>query len=162
MLGDSGGGGLALALGLRLRDAGAPMPAAIVALSPWTDLRLSGESVRRNAAADPMQDAAIAARFAAHYLNGADPHHPYASPLYGDPAGLPPTLIQVGSDEILRDDAVRMAERMRQAGCAVELEIWPRMPHVWHVFAPVMPEARRAIARIGAFVEQHTAALDAA
>jgi monoterpene epsilon-lactone hydrolase len=157
LMGDSAGGGLALALALRLRDEGAPLPAAIVALSPWTDLTLSGESLRRSDAADPMQGAAIAARFAACYLAGADPHHPYASPLYGDPAGLPPTLIQVGSDEILRDDAVRMAERMREAGCAVGLEIWPRMPHVWHAFAGVLPEARRAIERVGAFVEQHSA-----
>ena len=74
----------------------------------------------------------------------------------GDPAGLPPSLIQVGSDEILRDDAMRMAERMRAAGCDVELEIWPRMPHVWHGFAPVLPEARRAILRIGEFVRRWT------
>lgn len=77
---------------------------------------------------------------------------PYASPVYGDPAGLPPTLLQVGSDEILRDDSVRMAEKLRAAGCQVELEIWPRMPHVWHLFAPVMPEARQAIERIGTFL----------
>ena len=156
-LGDSAGGGLALALGLRLRDAGDPLPAAIVALSPWTDLALTGGSLRRNARADPMQNAGDVADFAALYLAGGDPRNPYASPLYGDPAGLPPTLIQVGGDEILRDDALRMAERMRAAGGAVELQIWPRMPHVWHLFAAVMPEARRAIAGIGAFVEQHTA-----
>jgi monoterpene epsilon-lactone hydrolase len=87
---------------------------------------------------------------------GADPRNPYASPLYGDPAGLPPTLIQVDSDEILRDDATRMADHMRSAGCSVELEIWPRMPHVWHLFAPVLPEARRAIVRVGAFVAEHS------
>lgn len=154
-LGDSAGGGLALALALRLRDEGMPLPAAIVALSPWTDLALSGLSLRGNGAADPVTSAAIAADFAAHYLNGADPGHPYISPLFGDPSGLPPTLIQAGSDEVLRDDAVRMAARMREAGVAVDLEIWPRMPHVWHVFAAVMPEARRAIDRIGAFVEEH-------
>jgi epsilon-lactone hydrolase len=153
-VGDSAGGGLALALCLRLRDEKLPLPAAIVALSPWTDLAMSGESMRGNAGADPMESAAIASDFAARYLNGADPCHPYISPLYGDPRGLPPTLIQVGSDEVLRDDAVRMAARMRDAGVPVELEIWPRMPHVWHVFAAVMPEARQAIARIGAFVEE--------
>lgn len=157
-IGDSAGGGLALALGLRLRDLGGPLPAAIVALSPWTDLALTGASLRHNAAADPVQSAGDMRFLAARYLAGGDPRDPYASPLYGDPAGLPPSLIQVGSDEILRDDAVRMAERMRAAGCAVELEVWPRMPHVWHAFAPVVPEARRAIARIGAFVEQNTAA----
>ena len=156
ILGDSAGGGLALALALRLRDEREPPPAAIVALSPWTDLALTGASMRRDADDDPMQDAALAARFAACYLAGADPRQPYASPLYGDPAGLSPTLIQVGSDEMLCDDAARMGERMRAAGCQVELEVWPRMPHVWHVFAAVMPEARRAIARIGSFMRQHT------
>ena len=76
-----------------------------------------------------------------------------ASPIHGDPTGLPPTLIQVGSDEILLDDSVHMAERMLAAGCEVELEVWPRMPHAWHVWARVMPEARAAIARIGVFVQ---------
>ena len=73
--------------------------------------------------------------------------------MYGDPAGLPPTLLQVGSDEILRDDAVRMADTLRAAGRHVELEIWPRMPHVWHLFAPFLPEARQAIKRIGTFLQ---------
>ena len=157
VMGDSAGGGLALALALRLRDQCEPLPAAIVAMSPWTDLALTGDSLRRNAAADPMQNAADVTNLASRYLAGADPRHPYASPLYGDPAGLPPSLIQVGSDEILRDDSVRMAARMRAAGCDVALEIWPRMPHVWHAFAAVMPEARRAITRLGAFVRQQTA-----
>ena len=93
------------------------------------------------------------ARGSRYYLGGADPRTPYASPLYADPTGLPPTLIQVGSDEILLDDSVRMAERMRAAGCQVELEIWPRMPHTWQVWARVLPEARAAIERIGAFVQ---------
>lgn len=156
-LGDSAGGGLIFALALRARDEAAPLPAALVALSPWTDLAATGESLQRNARADPMQNAADVPFLAAQYLNGVDPRHPYASPLYGNPAGLPPTLIQVGSDEILRDDSVRMAERMRAAGCAVEIEIWRRMPHVFPAFAMVMPEARRAIARIGEFVKQYTA-----
>ncbi|MBW8837316.1 MAG: alpha/beta hydrolase fold domain-containing protein, partial [Burkholderia sp.] len=91
------------------------------------------------------------------YLGDGDPKNPYASPLYGDATGLPPTLIQVGSDEVLLDDSVRMAERMKATGCDVELEIWPRMPHVWHAFAPVMPEAKRAIARIGEFVRRYAA-----
>jgi acetyl esterase/lipase len=159
-LGDSAGGGLALALALRLRDDGAPLPAALALMSPWTDLALTGPSLTANAAADPMMHPADVRDLARHYLAGADPCHPYASPLYGDPAGLPPTLIQVGGDEILRDDAVRLADRMRWAGGAVELEVWPRMPHVFQAFASVLPEARRAIARIGAFLRQHTGAAD--
>ena len=158
IMGDSAGGGLTLALALRLRDQAEPLPAALVALSPWTDLAITGVSCRLNAVADPMQNADDLEPLAARYLAGADSRNPYASPLYGDPCGLPPTLLQVGSDEILRDDAVRMAPRMRAAGCEVTLEIWPRMPHVWHGFAPVLPEARQAIARIGAFLRRWTAA----
>jgi acetyl esterase/lipase len=154
VVGDSAGGGLALGTLYRLRDEGLPLPAAAVAISPWTDLALTGPSLQSNAAADPMMDVTRLPAFADFYLAGADARHPYASPLHGEASGLPPTLIQVGSDEILRDDAVRMAERMRAAGCTVELEVWPRMPHVWHVFAPLMPEATRAITRVGAFVSQ--------
>ncbi len=154
VMGDSAGGGLALALLSRLRDDGLDLPAAAIALSPWTDLALAGASLSLNARSDPMLNAADARLFADCYLAGADPRHPYASPLYGNPAGLPPTLIHVGSDEILRDDAVRMAAALREAGCRVEIEVWRRMPHVWHLFAPVLPEAKQAIANIGAFVDQ--------
>ena len=134
--------------------------AGIVALSPWTDLAMTGEVVASQSLRRSACDISTSPHVAAGYLAGADPRDPYASPLYGDPSGLPPTLIQVGSDEVLLDNAVRMAERMRAAGCAVELEIWPRMPHVWHAFATIMPEARAAIARIGAFVRQQTAPTD--
>jgi len=155
VMGDSAGGGLALALLMRLRDDGHALPAAAVALSPWTDLALSGDSVRANARADPMinvEDAALSAKL---YLAGADPRTPYASPLYGDPAGLPPTLIHVGSDEILHDDASRMALRMREAGCRVELETWRRMPHAWHLLAPALPESLQAIERIAMFLDRN-------
>jgi acetyl esterase/lipase len=152
VMGDSAGGGLTFATLLRLRDEGIALPAAAVVLSPWTDLTLTSESMARLADADPMLSPEAAATYARWYLAGADPRDPYASPLYGDLAGLPPTLIQVGSDEILRDDCTRMAERLRAAGCRVELEVWPRMPHVWQLFARIMPEARRAIEQVGAFV----------
>jgi epsilon-lactone hydrolase len=153
LMGESAGGGLVLGTLLKLRDEGTPLPAAAVTISPWTDLALTGKSYQQNAQADPMLDGAEAARMASYYLGDADPRTPYASPIYGDPTGLPPTLIQVGSDEVLLDDSVGMAERMRAAGCEVELEVWPRMPHAWHLWARVMPEARDAITRIGAFVQ---------
>lgn len=152
VMGDSAGGGLVFGALLKLRDNGAPMPAAAVAMSPWTDLALTGESIRLNADNDPMLNAHHASVFTDWYLGGADPKNPHASPLYGEMAGLPPSLIQVGSDEILRDDAVRMADRLRSAGCLAELEIWPRMPHVWPLYARVLPEGRRAVERIGGFV----------
>jgi epsilon-lactone hydrolase len=152
VMGDSAGGNLAFAMLLKARDEGLPLPAAAVGLSPWLDRALTSPSLKLNAEADPMLNADEAPKFVEYYLAGADPRMPYASPLYGDPAALPPTLLQAGSDEILRDDSVRMAEKLYAAGCHVELEIWPRMPHVWHLFAPVMPEARQAIEHIGTFL----------
>jgi acetyl esterase/lipase len=157
IMGDSAGGGLSFATLLRLRDEGVALPAVAVAMSPWTDLTMSNGSVRRNAALDPMLNADHTHTFAGWYLNGADPRHPHASPLYGDPTGLPPSLIFVGHDEILYDDAALMADRLRGAGCSAELEVGPRMPHVWPLFARVLPEGRAAVARIGAFVQQQMA-----
>jgi len=151
-IGDSSGGGLALASMMRLRDQGSPLPAAAALLSPWTDLALTGQSLVKCRSSDPIVPVELMPRAVALYLAGVDPSLPYASPLYGDPAGLPPTLILVGSDEALRDDAVRMGERMRAAGRVVELEVWPRMFHVWPMLARILPEARSAIARIGAFL----------
>jgi epsilon-lactone hydrolase len=154
VMGDSAGGGLALCLLLKLRDEGKALPAAAVALSPWTDLALTGASLEANAKADPMMNVDDLPEVAKLYLAGADPRSPYASPLYGDPAGLPPVLIQVGSDEILRDDAVRMVEKLRSSNARSELQIWHRMPHTWQLFAPVLPEARQAIAQIGEFISK--------
>jgi monoterpene epsilon-lactone hydrolase len=152
--GDSAGGGLLLATLLKLRAEGLAFPAAAAAASPWTDLALSGPSMQANAKADPMLDPRNLPDLARNYYGGADPHNPLISPLYGDVAGLPPTLIQVGSDEILCDDAVRMAEKMRSAGCEVDIEVWARMPHVWHLYARLLPEGRRAIDRIGEFLRE--------
>jgi epsilon-lactone hydrolase len=154
LIGDSAGGGLAFAALLRLRDEGVPLPAAAVAISPWTDLAMTGHSLRVNASRDPSLIPERAQSFARHYVGSADPRDPHVSPLYGNLRGLPPSLIHVGSDEILRDDSVRMAEKLRASGCSVELEIWPRMPHSWHLFARVLPEARLAVARIGEFLRR--------
>lgn len=151
--GDSAGGGLALALLLRLRDEGVPLPAAAAAISPWTDLALTGESLHRDNAKDPVISVDRTEKSAALYLAGADPRAPYASPLYGNLAGLPPTLFLVGSDELLLDDSVRMADRMRDAGCTVEADVLPNVFHAWHMFSRLLPEARRTIARIGSFLQ---------
>jgi acetyl esterase/lipase len=154
VMGDSAGGGLTFATLLKLRDERDPMPAAAVAMSPWTDLTLTSGSGARFTETDPMLSVGPARLFAGWYLGDADPKHPYASPLYGDPTGLPPSLIQVGSDEVLLDDSVQWGERMRKAGVAAEVEVWPRMPHVWQLFARVVPEGQRAIRRIGAFLHE--------
>jgi epsilon-lactone hydrolase len=152
-VGDSAGGGLALATVHKLRDEGCPLPGAVVVLSPWTDLALTGPSLKSNAAADPMMNVRRLPEFANHYLAGSDPQHPYASPLYGDASGLPSVLIHVGSDEILRDDAVRMADKLQGAGRDVVIEVWLRMPHAWHLYARILPEGRDAIERVGTFLQ---------
>jgi acetyl esterase/lipase len=152
--GDSSGGGLALALLIAVRDHGMPLPAAAVCLSPWTDLTVSGESYRTNARADIFLTRSYLLKSAQLYLKGADPCEPLASPLFADIHELPPLLIQVGSDEVLLSDATRLAERAKAAGVAVTLEVWPGMQHEWQFSASFVPEGRRAITRIGAYIGQ--------
>jgi epsilon-lactone hydrolase len=151
--GDSAGGGLALATLVALRDAGDRLPAGAVAMSPWTDLALTGESLRTRADVDVMIKPAGMTETAATYLAGADPRHPYASPLYADLHGLPPILIQVGDAEVILDDSTRFAAKARAAGVDVTLEVWPEMPHVWQAFAGLLPESDQAIQRIGSWLQ---------
>ena len=152
--GDSAGGGLALGALVALRDAGDPMPAGAVMLSPWTDLALTGESLRTRAAVEMMVNPEGLPETASLYLAGADPRHPYASPLYADLRGLPPLLIHVGDAEVILDDSTRLAARASEAGVEVSLEIWDEMPHVFPAFAGLLPEADQAIERIGAWLDQ--------
>ncbi|TDP46099.1 alpha/beta hydrolase [Zavarzinia compransoris] len=154
VVGDSAGGGLTFGLLMRLKALGLPMPGAAVGLSPYLDLTATGESHFLNAKADPMIPLSGVLFGAMAYLQGADPRHPEASPIYGDAAGLPPCLIHVGSDEILLSDSTRMAAKLRAAGVPVQIDIWHRMPHVWHAFARYIPEGRAAIAEVGAFLRR--------
>ena len=156
--GDSAGGGLVMALLLSLRDAGDPLPAAGVCLSPWVDLECSGESMVTKAPLDPfIQKGRIQAR-AELYLGGHEARTPLASPLYADLSGLPPLFIHVGSSETLLDDATRLAARAREAGVSVTLEVWDDMTHVWQLFAAILPEGQQSIDGIGAFIRQRLAA----
>jgi len=152
--GDSAGGGLALGALVALRDAGDPMPAGAVMLSPWTDLALTGDSLRTRAAVEVMVKPEGLPEDVALYLAGADPRHPYASPLYADLRGLPPLLIQVGDAEVILDDSTRLAARASEAGVEVSLEIWDDMPHVFPAFAGLLPEADQAIERVGSWLDQ--------
>jgi epsilon-lactone hydrolase len=156
--GDSAGGGLALATLMALRDAGEPLPAAGVVLSPWTDLAVTGASVSTLAHKDPCLDRACLVAFARAVLGNADSRTPLASPLYGDLRGLPPLLVQVGTDEVLHDDAARVVERAAAAGVRATLEVWPDMWHVWQLGAGLMPEADDALAHVGAFIRRHVTA----
>lgn len=153
--GDSAGGGLALATLVALRDAGDPLPAAAVLFSPWTDLAATGGTLESNDGIDPMFCGASIARAAQFYVGDSDPTHPYLSPLYADLHGLPPLLLQASSTEVLLDDTRRVAERARAAGVPVECEIWSKMPHVWQLWTPFVPEATQALERAAQFVRAH-------
>lgn len=154
--GDSAGGGLTLATLLAARERGAAMPNAAIGISAWTDMAVTGESISTRAEADPLiTDKAIIKQMAAAYVGDGDAEDPLASPVYADYAGLPPLLLQVGDAEVLLDDTRRAAERARAAGVDVKEEVWDEMFHVWHAFAPMLPEGREAIARIGEFIRQH-------
>jgi acetyl esterase/lipase len=156
--GDSAGGGLALSLMLALRAAGTPLPAAAALFSPWTDLAATGESIRANAARCAMFNGEDIGPSARYYLATADPRNPLASPLYADLSGLPPLLIHVGSDECLRDDSTRFAEKARAAGVPVELKIWPVVPHAWQLVHQILPEARQSLQESAEFLRKHAAA----
>ncbi len=154
--GDSAGGGLAVALLLALRDAGDPLPAGAVLLSPWVDLGMTGGSATTKAGVDPMIDVAGLHEAAAAYAGPAGVSASLVSPIHADLAGLPPLLVQVGTAEVLLDDAMTLAERARAAGVTVEVEAWDDLMHVFQVFAPLVPEAVEAIGHIGTWMRART------
>lgn len=156
IVGDSAGGGLTLATLVSLREAGTPMPAGAVCISPWIDLECTGGTMETKAAVDPLCTREFLLPQAAAYLGGESPRNPLASPFYADLRDLPPILIQVGTEETLLDDAHRLEQRARTAAVAVELKVYDAMPHVWHVFASYLPEAQDAINEIGEFVRTRT------
>ena len=152
--GDSAGGNLVVAMLLRLRDEKLPLPAACVCLSAIFDHAHTGASVTERATRDPMILPESLRRCSAAYLGAADARTPHASPLYADLHGLPPLLLQMGSEEMLRDDSVRLAAKAKAAGVDVVLEEWPDMIHVWHLFANRLSEGRAAIERVGAYLRE--------
>lgn len=155
--GDSAGGGLGAALLVRLRDTGAPLPACYVGLSPWLDLTGTGGSMAELDGVDPWLSAAMTRPAALAYAGDAPLDHPEVSPLYADLTGLPPMLLQVGGDEILRDDTVRFNARARAAGVDASHGIYPGLWHVFQAF-PGLPESRDALAEVGGFLRRHTPA----
>jgi len=155
VMGDSAGGGLTLALLLKLRDEGKAFPKAAVAISPWTDLASSGESFGLRADLDPMLPAETALLLIPNIVNEKNLRDPYISPLYGDYEGLPPLFIIVGGREILFDDARRVAEKAAAAGVDVTLDIEEKMIHVYPVFGGIFKEGKEAMNRIAMFVNKH-------
>jgi acetyl esterase/lipase len=151
--GDSAGGGLTLAVALKLKAEGLPQPAGLFVISPWADLTQGHSTYDTKAADDPMIARERLNEAAASYLGGGDARDPLASPAFGDFAGVAPMLIQVGSEEALLGDSLILAERAGHARVEVRLEVWPEMIHVWHAFGGQLSAARRAIAAAGAWMD---------
>lgn len=156
-VGESAGGGLVAATLVALKDADLPQPASAAVFSPWTDLTVSGASAVSKAKLDPALTPEALRTRARDYLGDRDPSTPLASPIFADLTGLPPLLIQVGSHEILLDDAVRLAARAADHDVAVSLEVWPGVPHVFQSFAAILDDADHALNAAAAFIKSHWA-----
>jgi monoterpene epsilon-lactone hydrolase len=156
--GDSAGGGLAVALALRLRDSGLRAPSALALLCPWTDLTLANETYDTRGAVDPFfPDRSALQGAVTAYVGGSNPRNPFISPQHANLAGLPPVLIQVGDLEALLDDSRILAKRLAEDGTSVNLKVYPKMWHVWQAFAGLFREADEAVAELGAFLRTQAA-----
>lgn len=151
--GDSAGGGLCLATMLALRDQGIALPAGAVALSPWTDLRCTGESLKTKAKVDPVTPADAWTVFSRYYVGDQDAGNPWISPLYGDLRGLPPILVVAGDHDMLFDDSVRFAQKAKAAGVDSTFKVGEGMFHCYPVCGDLFPEAREAMSEICAFIQ---------
>jgi acetyl esterase/lipase len=150
--GDSAGGGLALCTALELRNGAEHLPAAIVVFSPWTDLACVGASLQRNERRCAMFTAKGVRDAARYYVGDADPRDPRISPLYANLEGLPPTQIFASTDEVLLDDSLRFADAARAANVDIELQLRTGVPHIWPIFAHLIPEGRDSLQQVARFV----------
>ncbi|WP_208601714.1 alpha/beta hydrolase [Rhizobium aethiopicum] len=155
--GDGAGGNIALETVLRQKQAAKPMPAAVIALSPITDLAATGGSMTSNAGSDQLVDKAWVETLRKAYLGSRSATDPQASPLYADMTGFPPLLLQVGSGEALLDDTLRLADKARREGVDVTTEVWPGMPHQWQLFPAMLDDADRSSQNIAEFAIRHFA-----
>jgi acetyl esterase/lipase len=151
LAGDEAGGGLAFAVALAVRNAGLAMPGAVVALSPWADLSLSGLSMLGNRRGDPALDWETLFLCARHYLRKSNPCDAYASPAYASLKDFPPVMVHAGANEILRDDASKLGDRAADAGVPVSVEIYDGMGHLFQADAG-RSEAKVSLSRLGHFV----------
>ena len=151
--GDSAGGGLSLALMMRLRDEGFRLPDAAVLFSPWTDLTCSSQTHKTLAKADPMIPRHVTNDCAGHYApDSANRKDPLISPMFGDYTSLPRTLILVGDQEILLDDSRIVGEQAKAAGADFEVDIWPNMFHDWWLFGSFIPESKQCLLKVADWV----------
>lgn len=154
--GDSAGGGLSLSTAIAIRDSDLPLPAALVLLSPWVDLSLSGSTMKTHAAQDAMLSEDWLAWCAKNYCGQKSVTDPICSPLYADLTGLPPVLIHVGTEEVLLDDAKRLAKQTENYGIPTNLKVYDRVGHVFQFHAGILNESNDSIERIGQFIDKHT------
>jgi acetyl esterase/lipase len=152
LVGDSAGGGLALATAVAIRDGGLPLPRRIALISPWVDLTLSGDSIRTHAARDPMLRRSWIAMGADAYRGSEPASQPGCSPLFAKLSGLPPILIQVGTEEILLSDSERLVQRAESAGVEVKLSRYQGLWHDFQLHAGLLAESDTAIAELGTFL----------
>ncbi|MBY5536367.1 alpha/beta hydrolase [Rhizobium leguminosarum] len=155
--GDGAGGNIAIETVIRQMRAAKPLPAAVIALSPITDLAATGGSMTSNAESDPLVSKMSIESLRKTYLGSRSPTDPQASPLYADMTGFPPLLLQVGSGEVLLDDTLRLADKARRAGVDVTTEVWPGMPHQWQLFPSLLDDADRSSQNIAEFAIRHFA-----
>ncbi len=149
--GDSAGGGIALATLLKCKDDDIPLPGVCAVFSPCTDMTISGESHITRVKADPCTPKGANETYLGYYVGSGDPKHPYATPLFGDLSGLPPTIIQVGDNETLRDDSTRFAQKAQAAGSEIQIKVWKDMFHCFPLLAPMFPEATVALEEVCQF-----------
>lgn len=155
VMGDSAGAGLTLSLLVQIKQASLPVPSAAILMSPYADLSTTGDSLDTNSDTCAMFSGDAIRRAASTYLSGADAMDSRASPLYADYTGFPPLLIYVSDNEVLRDDALRVAGKAGLAGVPVQLQVWRGQPHVWPLFVPQLPEANRVLTEMSDFCRNH-------
>ena len=158
--GESAGGGLAIATMVNARDHGLDLPAAAYVMSPYIDLTLAGTSMETKGAADPLLSRELLEPRVADYVQGQDAAFGLISPIFADLSGLPPLIIQAGSNEVLLDDAVRLAQQAAAADVEVTLEVTPGVPHVFQGFSAMLDEGAAALDRAGQLVSAHLAAAE--
>jgi epsilon-lactone hydrolase len=153
--GESAGGGLAIATLVNARDHGLPLPAAAFVMSPMTDLTLAGTTMETRRDDDPLLSREALQARVTDYTSGQDAAIGLISPLFADLSGLPPVIIQVGTHEVLLDDAVRLAQQAAGADVQVTLDVTPGVPHVFQAYYPMLDEATAALDRAGQFLSAH-------
>ena len=150
--GESAGGAMVVSVMVAAKQKGLPLPATGVAISPWANLEHTGASMTNREGLDPLNTKHLLDLLARAFLGGALPNHPLASPVFADVTGLPPILVQIGENELMLSDAIRLASHLAENRVRVNLEVWPGMPHAWHFFQNFLPEAEQALRESARFI----------